>query len=210
VIGDASCAKEFYRYQAEHTRLRDAGMGRMVEMLLGQCLGVHDVEWKRVRRPFLHPFSAGSVNAHHPALVAATNRWLEATMHKSEVDLASLMLVPFDLFAQLVYVDLSPEDLRELHEMQVLHDHAIGDGLGLLAQLLPSLAMPTRNVLAFQARWTAFNNRFLAKYAEGKLDQKSIFYQVAQGRGAEDGGSGLSNTEVNCPMKERKKPRHLP
>jgi cytochrome P450 len=197
VIGDASYAKEFYRYQADHTRLRDACLGRMVEMLLGQCLGVHDVEWKRVRRPFLHPFSAGSVNAHHPALVAAIDRWLEAIAHKSEVDLASLMLVPFNLFAQLVYVDLSPEDLRELHEMQVIHDRAIGDGLGLLAQVLPSLGMPTKNVNEFQARWTAFNDRFLVKYAEGKLDSKSIFYQVAQGRDAEDGGSSLSNTEVN-------------
>ncbi len=202
VIGDAADAKEFYRRQADNTRLRDAGLGRIVKMLLGECMGVHDIEWKRVRRPFIHSFSAGSVDHHHQALVAAINSWIESATQRFddskpvEVDLASLNLVPFDIFARFVYGhDLSLEDLQELHEMQKIHDRAIVDGLGLLAQLVPSLS-PMGNAGEFQARWKRFNNRFLDKYHEGRLDTHSIFYQVAQSRESEGGGSSLSNEEV--------------
>ncbi len=200
VIGDAADAKEFYRRQADNTRLRDAGLGRIVKLLLGECMGVHDIEWKRVRRSFIHSFSAGSVDHHHPALVAAINSWIESAAQRFgkpvEVDLASLNLVPFDIFARFVYGhDLSLEDLQELHEMQKIHDRAIVDGLGLLAQLFPSLS-PMGNAGEFKKRWKRFNNRFLDKYREGHLDANAIFYQVAQSRESEGGGSNLSNEEV--------------
>lgn len=200
MVGDPDATRQFYhrRHYRDHPPLRDddAGMGGVVRLLLGRCLGVQDTEWDRVRKPFVHPFSAHGFARHGHAVRAAVSCWLDAKVGPRAtrccVDVGTLAGMSFDLFARVTYGhDLCPADLRELRDLLGLHEAAVADGRGLWGMLVLRLS-PAGKALAFRDRWVAFNKGMMAHWRSGAMDARSVFAQVAAHR---DENKTLSDDE---------------
>jgi len=160
-------------------------MGPLLAYLLGECLGVQDTQWKRVRKPFNHPFAAQNVENYFDLIMHTVTEWLDFGKGVGgQRDVASLCDLPFGVFARLVYgKSLAANDELRLRALLRDHDAIIAENSSLFRRLLAFFAVNSR-AKTFMREWTAFNDSCWAK--RGELDSDSVFAKVAPSVGSGD------------------------
>jgi cytochrome P450 len=169
VIGGYEAAKEFYRAKEyKHIKRTYPYLGYVFDALLKYSIGAHTgEEWLSMKKPLMVFFTTKSVHDNYDMIVDATHNWLTDVFnshhHSYKLQNLELDTLTLNIMANIVYGPLSKEDLKELHELSLLHNKLMmimGRKMSLREKIVHNnVAIEERKYIEeFTERWSIFND----------------------------------------------------
>ncbi len=168
VIKNYAVAKEYYKSYNKTIRTY-LYLGYVYEKLLKNSIGAFTGEnLLLLKKPLIQFFNTGSVKKHFGMMVTKTNEWIENTFPKqtNEYELQQLTLdkLTINIISNIIYGDISTDDLNELYELSIIHKELMvimGQDMLLRIPFVYNNFNTNNKIIVdtFWERWFVFNNK---------------------------------------------------
>lgn len=178
IIGNYHAAKEYYKSFNNSSR-KYPYLGYVVEKLLNKSIGVnYGQNWLQMKKPLSQFFTTKSVENNFNMIVDKTKSWLDKTFLLDEnvmmINELCLDKLTISILSTIIYGNLSDAELKELHELSILHNKIMmimGQDMLLRVPIIYNCINTSNKRLVdlFWLKWKNFNRNQKEKVTSNTL-----------------------------------------